>query len=320
MSSRTKGFWKRAIEDWPAKLICLAAAVLLFFFYRLYRLEQRYVSVPLTVSANEEFVPANQYPASVRLLLRGEPDSLAGISETDIHAYVDLSTLHREGVYRVAVQIEKKGSALGVDPLEIRAEPADISFSMEKKASRVVPVTPQFKGYLEPGYELVSFDFSPSEVEVSGPASAVARLSEVPTDYIDLGGRKTDFTVRTRLLRKDPLVLVPTTESIEFRGTVQKSLAVKSFETVPISALNIAEDLELQSALPQGTLRLQSSKADLRGFELPQGALSVDLSEIRKAGTYTLSVTAQVPGDFALQSYSPNQVTLTLVEKRGGQP
>ena len=320
MSSRNKGFWNRAIENWPAKLFCLAAAILLFFFYRLYSLSERAVSVALTVKSNDEFVPANQIPSNIRLTLRGDREAIDGIAESDLSAYIDLSNLRREGVHHASVQIEKKGSALGIDPLEIQADPSGFNLTMEKRASRVIPVTPQFRGYLEPGYELVSFDFSPSEVEVSGPASAVARMQEVSTDYIDLSGRKADFTERTRLLKKDPLVNISTTESIEFRATVQKSLAVKSFETVPISLLNLSEGLEPETAVPMGTLRLQSSKADLRGFDLPEGALSVDFSEIKKPGTYTLPVLAQVPGDFALQSFTPTEITITLVEKRGVQP
>ncbi|GAB1456978.1 hypothetical protein MASR2M48_22860 [Spirochaetota bacterium] len=40
---------ERLLADWPAKILSLAGAVALFFFYQLNRLEERPLSVPLTV-------------------------------------------------------------------------------------------------------------------------------------------------------------------------------------------------------------------------------------------------------------------------------
>jgi YbbR domain-containing protein len=317
---KNKGFWSIVFSDWAAKLLCLAAALLLFFFYRINKLEERYISVPLSVSMNEDYMPATQYPRSVRLSLRGESNDLFSIQEDDLRAYVDLSAIRAEGLTRASVQIEKKGNAVGIDPLEIKAEPAEIAVNMEKKVSRIVPITPSFRGYLEPGYELVSFDFTPSEVEIAGPAGAVARVSDISTDFIELAGRKGDFTVKSRLVKKDPLIVLSGADSVDFRAVVQKSLAVKSFEAVPITPTDLPEGLDLAEPLPQGSIRLQSSKADLRGFDLPSGALTVDLSAIKRAGIYTLPVTAHLPEDFALDSYSPTELTLTVVSKKGGQP
>jgi hypothetical protein len=317
---KNKGFWARLFSDWPAKLLCLAAALLLFFFYRLNKLEERFLSVPLAVSMNEDYMPASQYPRSVRLSLRGESTDLFSIQEDDLRAYVDLSSVRAEGLARASVQIEKKGNAVGIDPLEIKAEPSEIAVNMEKKVSRIVPVTPSFRGYLEPGYELVSFDFTPSEVEIAGPAGAVARVSDISTDFIELAGRREDFTVKSRLVKKDPLIVIAGADSVEFRAVVQKSLAAKSFETVPITPTDLPEGLALAEPLPLGSLKLQSSKADLRGFELPADVLTVDLSSVRKPGSYTLPVTAHLPEDFALESYSPTELSLTVVTKKGGQP
>ena len=228
-----KGLARRLLANWPAKVLCLAAALLLFFFYRLNRLEDRYISVPLSVSMNDEYVPSSQYPRSVRATLRGESNALFAIQEDDVRASLDLSGYRAEGQYRAPVQVERKGTALGVDPLEIRTDPADIAVTMEKRVTRVVPVTPSFKGFLEPGYELVSFDLTPSEVEVSGPASVGrAASSDVQTDFIELAGRSADFIVKARVVKKESLVSISGPESVEFRAVVQRSLAIKSFEGI----------------------------------------------------------------------------------------
>ena len=67
------------LADWPAKILSLAAAVLLFFFQSVNRLEERPLSVPLTIIANDDFVPASAYPRTVRLVPRGESNAIYAI-------------------------------------------------------------------------------------------------------------------------------------------------------------------------------------------------------------------------------------------------
>ena len=279
-------FSKRLLANWPAKVLSLAAALLLFSFYRLNRLEDRYISVPLSVSMNDEYVPSSQYPRSVRATLRGESNALFAIQEDDVRASLDLSGYRAEGKYRVSVQIERRGTALGVDPLEIRTDPSDIAVSMEKRISRVVPITPSFKGFLEPGYELVSFELTPSEIEVSGPAGSVSHISDVETDFIQLAGHNADFIAKVRVVKKDNLVSIAGPESVEFRAVVQRSLSIKSFEGIAIAAEGLPPELGLAAPLPPGRLRIRSSTSDIAGFSPAQGILYVDLSEFRKPGLY----------------------------------
>jgi hypothetical protein len=304
---------KKLFANWPAKVLSLAAALLLFSFYRLNRLEDRYFSVPLSVSMNDEYVVASQYPRSVRVHLRGESNDLFAIQEDDVKAGLDLTSFRAEGKYRAPVQIERKGSALGVDPLEIRTDPADIVVSMEKRIMRVVPITPSFKGFLEPGYELVSFELSPSEVEISGPAGSISKVVEEQTDFIELAGRNSDFIVKTRLVRKDSLVSVSGPESIEFRAVVQRSLAIKDFEGVAIAAQGLSPELALASPLPAGKLRVRSSTSDIALFTPSQGILYVDLSEMRKAGAYKAKVRSRAPDGFTIERFEPQELQVTVV-------
>lgn len=307
-----KGLAKRMLANWPAKVLSLFAAILLFTFYRLNRLEDRYISVPLTVALGDEFLPSSQYPRSVRVTLRGESNALFTIQEDDVRASLDLSAFHAEGQYRAPVQIERKGTALGVDPLEIRTDPSDIAVTLEHRATRVVPVTPAFKGFLEPGYELLSFDLVPSEIEVSGPASAVGRVSDVQTDFIELTGRNSDFTVKSRVIKKESLVSITGSDSVEFRAVVQRSLAIKTFPGVSIEGENLSGALMLGSPLPAGSVRVRSSTTDIAGFSPSPGILFVDLSEIRAPGTYAVKVQSRAPDGFSVERFDPQTVQVTV--------
>ena len=314
-----KGMAKRLLSNWPAKVLSFAAALLLFFFYRLNRLEDRYISTPLSVSVNDEYALASQAPRSVRVTLRGESNALFTIQEDDIKASLDLSSYRAEGQYRAPVQVERKGTALGVDPLEIRTDPVDVAVAIEKRVTRVVPITPSFKGFLEPGYELVAFDLKPSEIEVSGPASAVARVDDVQTDFIELSGRNSDFTVKSRVVKKESLVSVSGPDSVEFRAVVQRSLAIKTFQGVAIAGEGLTPDLALAQSLPAGSFRIRSSTTDISGFAPTPGLLYVDLSGMRKAGTYQAKVQARSPDGFTIERFDPQAVQVTVVAAEGAK-
>jgi len=106
---------ERLLADWPAKILSLAGAIALSYFYQINKLEERPMSVPLVVVTNDDFVPASQYPRTVRLVLRGESNAIYAVLEGDIEATLDLRGYTGAGVWRVPVRVEKRGSALGID-------------------------------------------------------------------------------------------------------------------------------------------------------------------------------------------------------------
>jgi YbbR domain-containing protein len=311
---------RRLLSDWPAKVLSLGAALLLFFFYQLNRLEVRYISVPLEVRSGEDFVPASQYPRSVRVTLRGESNALFAIQEDDIAASLDLSSFRSEGLYRAAVQIERRGTALGVDPLEIQVDPADVAVSMERRASRAVPVTPSFRGFLQSGYELVSFEIEPPDVEIYGPASAVAKVGDVQTEFIELTGRSADFAVKAKLVKKDDLVTVSGAGTVDFRAVVKHSQALRAFDQVEVEAEGLADRLVLAEALPKASLRLRP-KADSEApplDQLPAGTIYVDLSGVRRSGTYEMAVRVKAPEGFEVEDYEPKDARVVLADAETG--
>ncbi len=313
-----KSLRARIVADWPAKVLSLAVAILVFTFYRLNRLEDRYVSVPLAVTVGDEFVPSSSLPRSVRLTLRGESNSLVTILEEDLRASVDLSRATSEGFYKAPVLVEKRGSALGVDPLEITIDPPEIAVSLERKLRKVVPVTPSFRGYLGPGYELSSFALEPAEEEVSGPASAVERIIDLSTDPIELSGKTSDFREEVRVFAKDPLVQVSGKPTATFSAKILQAMDFKTFDAVPVAASGLAPGFALVDALPTCVLRLRSNASILKGFVLPPDAIVLDLSSVTKPGIYTLPLDVRLPEGIALDSIDPPALTLRIQQQPVG--
>jgi YbbR domain-containing protein len=303
--------FQKVFSDWPAKVLSLAAAILLMFFFNLTRLEQRTLTIPLAVSVNDEVVPSSSYPRTVRITLRGERDIIYGIREDDIAATLDLAGYRTEGVFRVPVRIERRGAALNADPLEIRVDPSEIALGLEKKTVKTVPITPAFKGFLESGYELASFELVPTEIRISGPAGAVARTTEISTDTIELTGKNSDFTANVGLVLKNSLIDIAGNSTVKFSAQVRKSLDVKTLDNVKIAVKGLLPSLALAEDLPPATIRIHAAQETSSSID-PNGLLYIDLSQYTKPGTFTVDVILAPPTGAVIETFDPQRVTIRL--------
>ena len=185
--------WTKLVErNWPAKIISVAAAIMLFLFYRATSLEERFFSVPLDVIINEGYAVSSSTPASVKVSLRGSEENIFLILEDDVEVFADFSKHDSEGQFREPLKFLKTGSARNIEGLEIKLDPSEITLELERKVSRSVKIQPQLSGYPAKGHELDQYILSTEEVFVEGPASHVEQLEFIPTEEISLeGGMKT---------------------------------------------------------------------------------------------------------------------------------
>lgn len=306
---------ERITNNWPAKILSVAAAVLLFFFYRISTLEQRYITVPLDVVANGYYTPSAPLPATVRVTLRGKADTIFGIREADIEAYVDLTTFRGEGIYRVPVQIRKKGSALDVD-VEIRVDPIDVAVTLERAVQKTVQVFANVKGFPARGYQLGQYLLTPDRVVIEGPQSRVGSIADVSTGPIDLAGKTADFTTRVDLDVSDPTVRVIGNDSVEFHGIVQPIVIIKTIEPIDIVPMDLAPDLRLKADVTTGSIRVQGNQLAIERIKPGDITLTVDCAQIRGPGVHVLPTKPSVPAGISVLGFSPQTVSLTIT--RGG--
>lgn len=209
-------------EKWPVKVLSVAAALMLSVFNRMNSLEARFFSVHLNAVSSDILVPSSSYSRGVRVGVRGEPNSIFPILEEDIEAFIDLSKYLEEGLYNVPVQVRRKGSALGAEPLEISVDPVELSIRLEQKVSRSIPVVPVFSGSVAEGYEFSGPFFVPAAVTAEGPRSVLEAQHEFNTETIDLEGRFDNLAVMVNLINDNPYILIHGNRIIECRGTIQR--------------------------------------------------------------------------------------------------
>jgi YbbR domain-containing protein len=310
----------KAAENWPAKVLSIALAIIVFVFHRMSSLEDRFFSVPLTVEASSSLVPASSYTRMIRVSLRGDANSIYPILEDDIEAYIDLRKIESPGWYRVPVQIRKKGTALEVEPLEISVDPMEIALELDRKISKYVPLTANIRGNVMSGYTLISHTLTPTQVVVDGPLILLETISELYTDFIDLDGRSENFSVVVNILNRDPLIVFRGSGTTEFHGFIQRLVPVRNFTNLPITLNGLDEGLEAELDVKWGSARLDGVQNRLDLFVPPPVFLYVDCAVITGPGTYTLPVKADLPPEINMARQEPGAVVLTVTRKRGRVP
>lgn len=305
-------FFERITHNWPIKILSIAAAVLLFLFNQMATLEERFLSVPLEIRTGEQFIPAETYPRTVRVTLRGQSEDINLVLEDDVKVHADFTQFEEEGRYTVPIRVVKEGSLAHIEPLELQVEPKKLSLKIEKKLSKSVNVEPLLVGYPAKGYELTQYFLTPSSVEIEGLESTVKGLKAVETEPIDLSARTEDFTVRLRLKKPDQFSSFPGGDTVEFFGIIQEKTILKTVENIDLIALDLAGDLAVSGVPDDTAMTVQGSQLLLEKVNTEDFMLTIDCSEIEEPGTYELEVTPDVPRGVLVLKYSPTNVEVEI--------
>jgi hypothetical protein len=304
-------------ENWPAKVISIAIAIVLFVFHRMSLLEERFFSVPLGVENDSALIPAGPYPGMIRITLRGDANTIYPILEGDIQAYIALDKYTEPGTYRAPVQIHKKGTALRAEALEISVDPLEVALDLDKRERKTVPVTANFRSILGPGYEWEDgYTLTPARVEIEGPASVLANVRELSTEAIELGGQRSgDFSLDVPLVNPESLLRIRGSALVEFHGVIREILRSQNFEDLPLMIDNLDEQFSGVLEIARGSVRIGGGDTIFGELQEADVRLSVDCSSIDAPGEFLLPVTALFPPQFTLVRQDPEHV-LIRVERR----
>jgi hypothetical protein len=311
-SLNLKGFLGKLAENWVPKVLSIALALMIFMFHRLDTLETRFFSLPLILEIPSHLCPSSSYARMVRVTLRGDANNIQPIQEDDIEAYIDLNSYESPGAYHAPVRLRKKGTALGVEPLEMMVDPVAMNIELDYKQNKYVPLTANIEGGPEPGFDLVSHTLSPTQVVLEGPSSLLDNVFELYTDVIDLNGRNADFSVSVAILNRDPLLTIRGNGMTEFKGFIHARVDVRNFGNIPIVLSSLGPGLLGEGDVKTGSVRLEGRREILDAFVPPANFLSVDCSGITEAGRYTLPVKAALPPSLGLIRTEPVELGLTV--------
>ncbi len=301
------------LADLPVKVICVTAAVILLLFHRVTTLTERFFSVPLEVSTPSGLAVASAYPKTVRITLRGAEEAIFPVLEEDIETAVILDSRHSPGVFRAEVKVSRKGTALNIEPLEIRVDPQEITFTLEPLTEKRVNIVPDLRGSPAYGYELVQSVVTPQTVLIRGARSRVQGVAAIPTEEIDLTGRTGSFASKVKLVLPNTLVRVAGDASADFRATIQEATVTRVFNEVPLVPLDLSSHYVVKSPPAAGTVQVRGMQLLVDGVRPEQVQLLLDCSVVKRAGQYVLHPRPETVSGVTVLDWSPREVTVEFV-------
>jgi len=307
-----RSFFAKAIGNWPAKVLSLALSIFLLIYHRMSLLETRVFFTPIVIEQLSAMMPSSSYPRIIKVSLKGEGQTLNSISEEDIEAYVNLKDIKTSGTYSVPVLWRKKGTAQGVEPLQITVDPMEITFSLDHKISKFVPIAVNFSGQVETGYNMNSYSIEPNQIVVEGPATLMGSLSELQTDLIDLTGRKSDFSVTASILHSEPLIVIRGEGIVNFSASVSQIIVVRNISNVPIAVTGMDEQFVWEPETAAASIRIEGYDRNAVEAFTPSGDfLKIDCSQISEEGEYVLSVIAGTAAGLSIR-VEPREVRIQV--------
>lgn len=141
-----------------------------------------------------------------------------------LRALLDLSKVRPGSAFTLNVEpLDSSGkpvTGLTLEPDEVTATPSVISAPTSKR----VLVNPIFSGQLPFGASVERFEVTPNQVEVTGPSTELARISQISTAVIPLDGM-------TGTVEKEIDLTVPQGVRISGSGKVKVVLVVRQSQT-----------------------------------------------------------------------------------------
>jgi hypothetical protein len=158
--------------------------------------------------------------SNIVLELRGPSGELRGVGESVRPAVVLDMASAREGERTFTVGDGNVKLARGVRL--VRAIPSEVRFHFEARRTRTVPVELRFVGQGQNGYDIAHAEVIPTEVQIVGPRSRVARINSALTDQIDLGNVVGSTQFHVNVLVEDPYVRLEGSSEATVQVTMKK--------------------------------------------------------------------------------------------------
>jgi YbbR domain-containing protein len=200
------------------KALSLALGALIWLLVSGEQVVERTMRIPLeftNLPANLELVGAP--PTLVDVRVRGSAGALSRVAAGEVVAMLDLRTA-RAGERLFHLTVAEVRAPFGIQVVQI--SPSNVSVSLERSATKVVPVAPKIDGDPLDGYRVDTVTADPPTVTVVGPASAVSRLTEAITEPVSIATVSSDVVETVNIGVTDPSVRLVSPGSARVRVAV----------------------------------------------------------------------------------------------------
>jgi YbbR domain-containing protein len=303
---RIKNLSKTIATNWPAKIISLLVAIIIFFIYRIDTQQQ--FSIPLDKKLPPGFAIANDYPKRVDVILRGVKYRTP-LEESNFYAFFDISNIRTEGQVQVGITVKLIPEDLKLGTFEFEYSPTQITVQLEQEIEKKVQVIPNLVGSPPNGYKH-EFKIDPKTITIRGPRSHVQKITEVTTEKIDLTGRISEMKSFVKINTGSSFVRPLENKEVLLQISISQEQITKRFSNIAIVLTNTPFALQVMSAIPRGFIELKGNQIDIDTLDSDQIRLVVNCLEATEPGEYVFAPEPDIPEKMTVVSYGPQTIVI----------
>ncbi len=299
---------------WPfghlgLKVLSVAFAVLLWLFVSGDDTVERGLRVPLEFQQFPGGLEMmGEAPSLVDVRLRGASSALSRLGPGDIVAQLDLKSAV---VGRRLFQItpEQVRTPFGVQVVQVT--PPSIALVFEPQVTKQVPVAASLEGDPAPGFVVGQILAAPASVEVVGPQSAVARVTEAVTEAISLAGARATVSDTVSVGFIDPAVRLKTPRLAQISVEIVPGPVERTVRERPVHLMNLGANLVVRAVPSSVDVVVRGSRDGVNRVDGASVTASVDLAGLG-AGSYTLPVRVETPPRAGVARILPATVQVSI--------
>ena len=224
-------------RNWPAKILSLLAAIVMWFF--IMRDQNPVMEVSYTVPVQVQNLASNYIiedtPQFVRVTLSGPRDTIINLKSENLKAYIDASGV-TTGQNNVTIRFNPPS---GMTLVEVK--PDTVTINVDEYASKKLPVEIVPIGQIPDNVALKSVTVIPKEVTVSGRKQQVMAATRVVMK-VNVAGQTKNFSAVAGLEAWDNAGNVLSVNISPTQGQAQYELnLLRKDKAVPVSATTIGQ-------------------------------------------------------------------------------
>ena len=227
-------------RNWPAKILSLLVAIVMWFFIMRDQnpvMEVSYV-VPVQVQNLASNYIVEDAPQSVRVVLSGPRDTIINLKSENLKAYIDASGVS-PGQNNVTIHFN---SPSGMSLMEVK--PDTITLTVDEYAEKKLPVEIVPLGQISDNVALKSVTVIPKEVTVSGRKQQVMAATRVVMK-VNVSGQTKNFSSVADLEAWDNAGNVLNVNINPAQGQAQYELnLLRKDKAVPVSVITVGQVAE----------------------------------------------------------------------------
>lgn len=261
----------------------------------------------ILVNLPDNMVRISDVISHLEITIGGSRNVIRNIQNEDLFYELDMSKISAGPTTFKIIPSRIKGLTSAINVTSI--SPTQVTVVLADRANRIVPVSITLKGKPAEGYGLGEKMADPALVEVTGAVEEVDRLKFVPTEQVDITGRRAGIKKTVGLDLAGQHIDLVQYKEVEVKVEILPRIITRKFEEIPILVINTIYEAQVTPGALDFNLQgpeAMVSKLDPKDVRLIVDATGLDV------GTEKIRPKIQLPDNTVVVQDDMAEVQITL--------